>query len=244
MQAGLREVSALVREPCANFLEEVTLARASNEASGTMVPTTLVDDAELVWRLRDAGFTQEQVGEALHWNRVQVAQYQALLKIDREAWTFIVTTFECRDKGSNNGSDTEDVPSVTLLFTEYLLRSILDLSPLQQLELCTGLAEGEMKKSAFTTKAKAYKARNAAEVGRLLAIIAEDRQIAIGDETWFLDMAKQSNTPDRTLRNWWAAFCRDTALDLTPKQALQVHQGSSPREHPSCPRARGSGGYW
>jgi hypothetical protein len=56
------EVSILLHEACANFLEEVALARASNEASGTSIDTTMLDDAELVWRLSDAYTHQEIAG--------------------------------------------------------------------------------------------------------------------------------------------------------------------------------------
>jgi hypothetical protein len=67
---------------------------------------------------------------------------------------------------------------------------------------------------------KAY----AAEVGRLIAKLQEKRQSANGDVHWFVEMAKNSNTPERTLLNWWSAFCKDVDLALTPKQALQLHQ--------------------
>jgi DNA modification methylase len=158
-QAGLPAVVALVRAPCADFLEEVTIARASNEASGTMVPTTLIDDAELVWRLcKD--YTQAEVGQALGWSRTEVANYAALQKIDAEAWQGIVTTFTTDPVIPGKKGVTEDVTPVTSPFTEGLLRAILDLMPPQQRELCTDLAAGTLTKNKFTATAKAYRARN------------------------------------------------------------------------------------
>lgn len=32
-------------------------------------------------------------------------------------------------------------------------------------------------------------------------------------------MAKTSGTPFKTLQNWWSAFCRETGLSITPRQA-------------------------
>jgi len=43
---------------------QIQQARESNEASETVIPTTFVDDAELVWRLTER-FTQEQTARAL-----------------------------------------------------------------------------------------------------------------------------------------------------------------------------------
>jgi DNA modification methylase len=164
-QAGLTDVYVLLHETCEDFLEEVTLARASNEASGTMVATTLIDDAALIWRLTDAGYTQAQIGEALGgWSQRAVSDYVALRKICAEAWDIISATFGHLAHLSTETAALES--SATALspdpFTERLLRDIVDLTPAQQLELCTALANRTIKKKKFTDNARAYKARNAA----------------------------------------------------------------------------------
>jgi predicted transcriptional regulator len=47
-----------------------------------MIPTTLVDDAAIVWRLLGEGYTQAQVGEALGWSQDSVSDYAQLKKIN------------------------------------------------------------------------------------------------------------------------------------------------------------------
>jgi DNA modification methylase/ParB-like chromosome segregation protein Spo0J len=159
MQTGLTEIYALVREPCANLLEEVAIARASNEASGTNVQTTMVDDAELIWRL-SAVYKQEEIGHALGWSRQQVSQYALLQNVSQEAWDIIATTFDSEVHKNTNGRVAEIATAVASPFTENLLRNIVTLSAAQQLELCTDLATAKIKKAKFTDLALAYKARN------------------------------------------------------------------------------------
>src|SRR6267142_702226 len=65
---GLTKVPVLVAETLNGPLEEIAAARAANEAAESLVPTTLIDEAELVWRLC-AEYTQAQVGKALGWSR-------------------------------------------------------------------------------------------------------------------------------------------------------------------------------
>lgn len=107
-----------------------TLAR--NEASETVVPTTFVDDAELVWSLTEK-FTQEETAKAMGWSREAVKNYKALQKIDSEAWAVIGTGFQNvvpvdEDEGvPANGTGVPKTP-----FSENLLRNILDLSAEQQ----------------------------------------------------------------------------------------------------------------
>jgi hypothetical protein len=119
------------------------LACAANEASGTNIDTTLVDYAELVWRL-EKDYTQKQIGEALGWSRTDVANYAALEAIAEDVWSIIVTTFASGSVPTGSDTVTEDVTGVTndngfpiSPFTENLLRNILDLGPAQQLDLCT-----------------------------------------------------------------------------------------------------------
>lgn len=97
-----------------------------------MVPTTFVDDAELVWRLTDIqGNTQEQIAQTMGWNtRVDVARYKALRVLkDAGAWDqAIVPTFNDFGTQSENEDGTDNVPTGTSSpFTEGLLRNILDL---------------------------------------------------------------------------------------------------------------------
>ncbi|MDG4560006.1 MAG: hypothetical protein P9E88_01800, partial [Candidatus Competibacter sp.] len=66
----------------------------------------------------------------------------------------------------------------------------------------------------------------AAEVGRLILklsrnshcgeILNENEQT---DENWLSEMGKSSGMPIQTLYRWWSAFCRETGLSITPRQA-------------------------
>src|SRR5262249_47193442 len=155
---------------CADLLEEVACARASNAASGTLVPTTFVDDAELVWRLRGE-FSLKAIADAFgaECGEGQVKHYSALSQICSDAWQVIVTTFRPSSFSATNGDVTTEVTPVTSPFTENLLRVILDLTPHQQLLLCTTLAHGKdskghkYTKSDFRTEAQRYDALNALE---------------------------------------------------------------------------------
>ena len=82
------------------------------------------------------------------------------------------------------------------------------------------LQENSVRNDLSGTQRKAY----AGEIGRIIAKLAEHRHGAIGNEEWFKEMAKTSNLADRTLRNWWSAFCQEAALSLTPRQALDIHK--------------------
>lgn len=73
----------------------------------------------------------------------------------------------------------------------------------------------------------------AAEVGLLLAKISKNGQngfLAIGQKEstghWLVEMAKTSGTPFKTLQNWWSAFCRETGLSITPRQASDEHRNA------------------
>jgi DNA modification methylase/ParB-like chromosome segregation protein Spo0J len=159
----LETIPVLVVDPPADALEEIQQARESNEASETVVPTTFIDDAELVWTLTEQ-FTQEQTAKAMGWSRAQVSQYAMLDKISDEAWEVIATTFQNIVADNEPDAVAEIATGVaTSPFTENLLRNILDLKPDQQLELCKELAKGEktgISKSKFKSLATAYRARN------------------------------------------------------------------------------------
>ena len=157
IKLSLATIPALIVAPPADELAEIQQARESNEASETVVPTTFIDDAELVWKLTES-FTQEQTAKAMGWNnRVDVSRYKALRVLkDAEVWDeVIVPTFS--DIGTDDKDDdgTAIVPNGTKsVFSEGLLRNILDLDPGQQLELCGYLAKGKDKKGHAYTKAK------------------------------------------------------------------------------------------
>ncbi len=150
----------------ADALDEIRQARQSNEASETVVPTTFVDDAELVWHLTEK-FTQEQAAKAMGWSRPLVAQYAQLKKIDADAWAVVVTSFAELVTASDDEAVTDGVTTVTKSpFTERLLREILDLSADQQKRLCEMLAKGKDKKghgfgkADFKTKSVWFRALN------------------------------------------------------------------------------------
>lgn len=176
---GLPTVPALIYPPFPDALAEIHAARMANEASETVVPTTLVDDAELVWRLREAKYTQEQVGEALGWSRGQVSQYAMLQQIGHEAWHVIATTFETSSSQDDESAVAQLATTVASPFTENLLRHILDLTPAQQLALCTALARGKdprghrFTKADFRTQGATFRAQNT------LCALAETRLLGI-----------------------------------------------------------------
>jgi hypothetical protein len=136
------------------------------------VRTTMIDDAELIWRLCET-YGQEEVSQALGsgWSRSTVADYVALQKISAEAWKVIVATFEGHsvDLKTDVATDVVAVATKSQLapFTEYLLRSILSLAARQQLLLCTYLAKGtdahghKYTKKNFRDDAEAFAIYNA-----------------------------------------------------------------------------------
>ncbi len=129
-----------------------------NEASEQSLPMNFTDHAEMVWRKVKAGQTQQQVAVELGWTRERVRDYAALQKIASEAWSLIGATFQFVAPST----DEQSAPmfGAAAPFTEGLLRSIIPLTPDQQLELVSELASGKIQKSRFTKLAKDYRARN------------------------------------------------------------------------------------
>jgi len=126
--------------------EPESLDRAAiedNDASADALPNTFVDIAELVWRKLDAGQTQQAVADELGWTdpsrpdsgRVRVAQAASMRKLDAKAWDVVTAV----TRGVMASQD-EAVTDREVVFTENLLRSILALTPAQQLDLVTRLA--------------------------------------------------------------------------------------------------------
>jgi site-specific DNA-methyltransferase (adenine-specific)/modification methylase len=139
--------------------ERYKLAFQSNNAAETVVTSTLVDYAEFVWARVTEGYKQQEVAEMLGWGRTQVANYAALQKICPEAWRIIVTTLESFVTRDQKEAVTQDSHIVT--FSEGLLRSILDLTHVQQVELVKELATNkDFSKGKFKTLAENYQSRN------------------------------------------------------------------------------------
>jgi len=153
IKLALNAIPALIVEKPADELAEIQQARESNEASETVVPTTFVDDAELVWRLTET-FTQEQTAKAMGWSREAVKDYKALKKIDSEAWSVIgATLIEMAPDDESEEAPANGATAPKTIFSERLLRNILDLHPGQQVELCGYLAKGKDKKGHKYSKA-------------------------------------------------------------------------------------------
>lgn len=136
------------------------LALALNCATETLVPSTLVTYAEFVWARSEEGKTQEEISDVMGWSREKVKNYASLRQICEQAWASIGTTFD----SIVPGEDESVVPTLGTTvprFTEGLLRSILDLTPAQQVELVTRLiTEKNFTKGKFKTLAESYQARN------------------------------------------------------------------------------------
>ena len=69
----------------------------------------------------------------------------------------------------------------------------------------------------------------AAEVGRLLAKLRDscndnaDCNLQTG---WLLQIADKTSITPKTAYNWWSAFCRETGLSITPRQASDEHRNA------------------
>jgi site-specific DNA-methyltransferase (adenine-specific)/modification methylase len=155
---GIEIVEALVDNTLVTKALQLRRARLANEVSETVVPTTFVDDAELVWRLSGEGMKQTEIGGILGWGRTVVANYSRLKYISDIAWEIV--TANTNDVTLNQKGNVTDMSRVVTLFTENLLRDILPLTPPQQLELVTDLARGDLNKPQFKKRAIAYKTRN------------------------------------------------------------------------------------
>jgi hypothetical protein len=71
---------------------------------------------------------------------------------------------------------------------------------------------------------KAQRDKYAAEVGRLIAKVAEDRGIANRENIWWEELAKTTGIPDRTLRDRWKAFCTEKGIEVSPSHGLKYEQ--------------------
>ncbi len=156
LELGLSEVPMFIAP------EPESLDRAAiedNDASADALPNTFVDIAELVWRKLDAGQTQQAVADELGKSRDAIAKFAAMKAISVSAWDVVTTAVRSVTTSGEDGV-TANVTDGT--FSENLLRSILALTPAQQLDLVTRLAAGHIKKSQFKTQAENLKSRNEA----------------------------------------------------------------------------------
>lgn len=159
-QLGIETVSALIDESSTTEFEQLRRARLANEVAETVIPSTFVDDAELVWELSDRKMGQVEIGGILGCSRNMVAKYVGLRKINEEAWGN-VTDFIEMVTFPQKETVTSDVTKVT--FNERLLREIVDLKPWQQLDLVNSLISDLVNKTRFKKLAEAYKVRNQIE---------------------------------------------------------------------------------
>ena len=79
--------------------------------------------------------------------------------------------------------------------------------------LLAELQENRIRNDLTGAERKAF----AAEVGRLIAKLSENCQTDVFangkneiNGNWVDDLAKTSNTPAKTIYNWWSAFCKET----------------------------------
>jgi DNA modification methylase/ParB-like chromosome segregation protein Spo0J len=166
---GLQRIPALVVDIPLNELEAIKQARESNEASEAVVPTTFVDDAELIWRMLEEineetekpKYTQQDVANTLKWSRGKISQYAMLSQISRKAWNLVATTFSVFGSNESEEEVADNATTVASPFTERLLREIVSLKPRQQIELVSRLSnDKEFKKAKFKTFAEQFKANN------------------------------------------------------------------------------------
>jgi hypothetical protein len=88
-------------------------------------------------------------------------------------------------------------------------------------------------------------------VGRLIAKLWEDcerdancdSQNRTGSQ-WIDELAKNTGTPSRTIRDWWSAFCRETGLSITPRQASDEHRNAFFAWLATAPNAKPSRLRW
>ena len=88
--------------------------------------------------------------------------------------------------------------------------------------LLAELQENNARKELTGAERKAF----AAEVGRLVAKLADNGEGGSNGDSqkqsasqWLDELAKNTGTPTRTIRDWWSAFTKSAGLDMTPKQA-------------------------
>ena len=130
---GLTHVFAEIRKGLTSADAEAE-AFKSNEASETSIPMTFVDHAEYIWQKQAEGVKQEEIGKRIGWSRGKVSQHASLEKIQKQAWKIIATAFSKTVADHDNDDVAFPATGVASIFTEFLLRDIIQLTPAQQLE--------------------------------------------------------------------------------------------------------------
>lgn len=84
--------------------------------------------------------------------------------------------------------------------------------------LLAELQENNARNDLTGAERKAY----AADVGRLcqkLNGLSNEGGLSNFDKSWLVDIAEKTGQTRQTIHNWWSAFCKETGLTITPKQA-------------------------
>ena len=181
---GAHRIEALMRlgteTVLAQVFEDLTeddqrrIAWQSNKGLEVIEPQDWTDDAAFIWHETDSGKTQERIAAIVGWTREKVRDYIALAKIDPEAWKIIVGATK-QELAPEEEAAVAPAFGATApkIFTEGLLRPIVAITAIQQLELVGSLAKGKIDKGKFKTRAEQYRGRND------LAAIAERQLSAI-----------------------------------------------------------------
>jgi hypothetical protein len=123
-ELNIKEVPVIIYEGL-NYNEELKIARQSNTDVESFIPTTFIDDAELIWRelKNNKEMTQEKLGVAMGWSRNIIARYDLLNRLHTTTWALIkknsVPTFNIKRNNDDENDGTSVVPNGTL-FTENL----------------------------------------------------------------------------------------------------------------------------
>lgn len=91
--------------------------------------------------------------------------------------------------------------------------------------LLAELQENRIRNDLTGAERKAF----AAEVGRLSQKLqGKSNQVDQSnfDQRWLIDLADKSGLTKQTAYNWWSAFCKETGLTLTPKQASDENRNA------------------
>lgn len=84
--------------------------------------------------------------------------------------------------------------------------------------LLAELQENNARNDLTGAERKAF----AADVGRLclkLKEMSNDPYLSNLEKNWLMDIVDKTGQARSTVNNWWSAFCKETGLTLTPKQA-------------------------
>jgi len=103
----------------------------------------------------------------------------------------------------------------TVLYSRY--------SPIVEIAVAT-FANGHRKELTGAER-KAF----AAEVGRIcqkLYSLSNENGLSNFDKSWLVEIAEKIGQTRQTLHNWWSAFCRETGLSITPRQASDEHRNA------------------